>query len=66
MSSYDTTSLTELEAELDNAIGAVWLAYIGGAIAMKDADRLHQALERAARRHTPLPAWAHVTGDTRH
>jgi hypothetical protein len=40
----------ELAAEsVLNAVGAVWLAYTGGAIGFEDAERIDEALKRAAR-----------------
>jgi hypothetical protein len=57
---------TERQAErigtFNNAVGAIWLAAIGGAITHGDAERLHRELTRAADR----VVWAHLHGETTH
>lgn len=50
---------------LDHAIGGIWIAYIGGAITLRQARRLEQSLRRAAGL-TSLPGWARRTGPTQH
>jgi hypothetical protein len=41
---------TERESVLRNAVGAVWIAAIGGAISLQDADRVNAELMRAHKR----------------
>ena len=56
------------KAVFNNAIGALWLAYIGGAIGFNDAHHLDAALKQAAAGRLPLPVpkWARLTGETQH
>jgi hypothetical protein len=51
---------------LNNAIGALWLACIGGAISMRDARRLDRALKRAGGRVAELPEWFNIGSRTKH
>jgi hypothetical protein len=60
--------LAEREGAFNNAIGALWLAYIGGAIGFNDAEQLDAALKQAAAGRLPLPVpkWARLTGEMQH
>ena len=51
---------------IEHAVGTVWLCFIGGAITMKDAERLDPALRQAAWRAPVLPEWASYGSATRH
>jgi hypothetical protein len=58
-----SAELTERESLFYNAIGAVWLAYIGGAIGFRDAERLADALKRAARLPQPIEPRVHLASE---
>jgi hypothetical protein len=57
--------LAERVSVFENAIGALWLAFIMGAISFEDAEYIDRELKAAAR--VPLlPDWARFTSETQH
>jgi hypothetical protein len=62
----DPEILAERENLFHYVLGAVWVAYLGGALSIEDAEDLERALKRAVRLPRPLPEWTIHAGDTRH
>jgi hypothetical protein len=64
----DPAVVAEREGVFNNVIGALWLAYLGGALDLRAATRLDEALRKAAspRLPPPLPDWARLISSVRH
>ncbi len=60
----DAELLAERASVLDHAIGAVWLAFIMGAISFEDAEFIDGRLKQAAR--FPLPDRVRLLSETLH